>query len=934
MKVEESMYGELAIKSHRVIGGDSSREVERRPEVARKPGEYIRFTSSEIIDLDDFVKFAEMPREEQCPVVTESHSTLKSLYALEIFSAFMWAVAKTLDKPIEQYAEILPCAASSNDGWRSFTLRSSRLLNMAREIESTGLGSLEDVYLSIIPPLSAQQKLPQVQAIIELVREHTKQHEEQQQWKDATEKYQWLWQLAKTFPLTSMFAIKATAVLVEYLGRVMMAVEFAKTQRHSVDQALRYCEYHLKKELDSADRKTISRLEQEYELYELGRKGPSMLKGQSSVAEAEFHRQYRDRSENCGKETKDRKDEFERTALHYNAVLGHHHPFAEANDGHVNVADLSGWTPLHYACLWGNVDMVQFLVGKNAAIEARSRDGEAPLHCAAVNQEPSVVSFLVGAGVTVDIMDAWGSTPLQWAIHRGHEDVIERLWPHANKRLRDRRGRTALHYAANAGRLYPTNLSDWKNSADIDAKDARGWTPLHLAAASGHEGIVRQLTDIGADIEARENQGQTPIYLATKNGHEAATKLLVELGANLAVRACSGTTLLYSTAEGGNAAIAELLIDKGVKIDGNHGKGANTEAKNCVTTTPLHVAAEGGHEAIARLLITKGANIEAQDRAKQTPLHVAAEGGHEAIARLLITKGVNIEAENYVYATPLHVAAKGGHEAIARLLITKGANIEAEDRDKKTPLHLAVSRGHEAIARLLITKGADIGAGNCKGSTPLHTAASYARVSIAKMLIESGAVIDAKDHFDRAPLHDAGCELVAMLLIENGADRDAKGYRGETPLHRAVEEECEHLVRVLIANGANMELENDENMTPLQTAVQEGKHEMAEQLIKAGANHQVRDKGGETLLHMAAQDDCSNQMARLLIQHGAEIDARDNKGQTPLHTAATMGSEITVNLLVEFGADKEARDNSGWTPRDRAGCNRTGKLLEVAIQLD
>ena len=46
--------------------------------------------------------------------------------------------------------------------------------------------------------------------------------------------------------------------------------------------------------------------------------------------------------------------------------------------------------------------------------------------------------------------------------------------------------------------------------ADIEAKDSREQTPLHLAALSGHEATIGLLLCRGADIEAKDFNNQTP----------------------------------------------------------------------------------------------------------------------------------------------------------------------------------------------------------------------------------------------------------------------------------------------------------------------------------------------------------------------------------------------------------------------------------------
>ncbi|CAL9179041.1 unnamed protein product [Musa hybrid cultivar] len=84
---------------------------------------------------------------------------------------------------------------------------------------------------------------------------------------------------------------------------------------------------------------------------------------------------------------------------------------------------------------------------------------------------------------------------------------------------------------------------------------------------------------------------------------------------------------------------------------------------------------------------------------------------------------------------------------------------------------------------------------------------------------------------------------------------------------------------------------------------------------------------GETPLHMAAKNGCS-ESARLLLTHGASLEAKANasplnrialfNGMTPLHLAVwhALRAEdcITVSTLLDYNADCSVKDNEGMTP--------------------
>jgi ankyrin repeat protein len=68
---------------------------------------------------------------------------------------------------------------------------------------------------------------------------------------------------------------------------------------------------------------------------------------------------------------------------------------------------------------------------------------------------------------------------------------------------------------------------------DVNEVDAKGMSPLHIAALQGHSAVAKILIDGGADkdkLDARN--GLSPISCAARNGHEPTINLLVRMGCN------------------------------------------------------------------------------------------------------------------------------------------------------------------------------------------------------------------------------------------------------------------------------------------------------------------------------------------------------------------------------------------------------------------
>ncbi|KAF8534011.1 hypothetical protein BDD12DRAFT_897231 [Trichophaea hybrida] len=335
---------------------------------------------------------------------------------------------------------------------------------------------------------------------------------------------------------------------------------------------------------------------------------------------------------------------------------------------------------LSYACRFGYLLLVQYLLVNGGDVSAANKDGRTPLLLASSNGHEAVARLLLDKGADVSAADKYGKTPLLEALSNGHEAVARLLLD---------------------------------KGADVSAADEYGRTPLLEASSNGHEAVARLLLDKGADASAADEYGRTPLLEASSNGHEAVARLLLDKGADVSAADEYGRTPLLEASSNGHEAVAWLLLDK----------GADVSAADKYGRTPLLQPSSNGHEAVARLLLDKGADVSAADKCGRTPLLEASSNGHEAVARLLLDKGADVSAADKYGRTPLLQASSNGHEAVARLLLDKGADVSAADKYGRTPLLQASSNGHEAVARLLLDKGPDVSAADKDGG--LHCSWLY-----------------------------------------------------------------------------------------------------------------------------------------------------------------------------------------------------------------
>jgi len=148
-----------------------------------------------------------------------------------------------------------------------------------------------------------------------------------------------------------------------------------------------------------------------------------------------------------------------------------------------NLADVLGWTAMHWAALRGNPDAARALLGApDIDVNPVDSHGRSPLFVAVSNGNIFTVQALLAAGANVNQAQKGGEAPLLVAADNGYFDVVRAL--------------------LNAG-------------AFVNIPDSRGQTPLHATAWRGHLDVVQVLLNAGAFVNAADHRGKTPLVYAT-----------------------------------------------------------------------------------------------------------------------------------------------------------------------------------------------------------------------------------------------------------------------------------------------------------------------------------------------------------------------------------------------------------------------------------
>ncbi|XP_055758546.1 ankyrin-3-like isoform X15 [Salvelinus fontinalis] len=571
----------------------------------------------------------------------------------------------------------------------------------------------------------------------------------------------------------------------------------------------------------------------------------------------------------------------------------------------VNKTTESGFTPLHIAAHYGNINVATLLLNRGGAVDFMARNDITPLHVASKRGNSNMVKLLLDRGSKIDAKTKDGLTPLHCGARSGHEQVVEILLDRGAPILsKTKNGLSPLHMATQGDHINCVQLL-LQNDVPVDDVTNDYLTALHVAAHCGHYKVAKLIVDKKANPNAKALNGFTPLHIACKKNRSKVMELLLKHGASIQAVTESGLTPIHVAAFMGHENIVNSLT--------HHGASPNTT--NVRGETALHMAARAGQADVVRYLLQNGAKVETKAKDDQTALHISSRLGKADIVQQLLQRGASANAATTSGYTPLHLAAREGHEDVAAMLLDQGASLSASTKKGFSPLHVAAKYGKMEVASLLLQKRAAPDAAGKSGLTPLHVAAHYDNQRVALLLLDQGASPHAAAKNGYTPLHIAAKKNqmdIGTTLLEYGADTNAVTRQGISPVHLAAQEGSVDLVSLLLTKNASVNMGNKSGLTPLHLAAQEDKVNVAEVLLNQGADVDPSTKMGYTPLHVACHYG-NVKMADFLIQNQARVDDKTKNGYTPLHQAAQQGHTHIINLLLQHGASANQLTANGST---------------------
>ena len=436
----------------------------------------------------------------------------------------------------------------------------------------------------------------------------------------------------------------------------------------------------------------------------------------------------------------------------------------------INAPDQSGQTLLETYARRGDLAVVKLLLDNGAVANGIKHPDLTPLHFAAGNGHKAMVDLLLSKGAKADVKNEAGVTPLHLAVLKGYElvarDLIEAGAP-VNAKI----------------------TADTRRTADILTYDFQaGQSPLHVACLKGYAGLVDLLIAKGADVNAEDAKGATPLTVAAQGNDEDMVKKLLAAHADANA---GGYSALNVAASQGNVTVLDLLLSHGANPNVNHTLEqavvfkhpkavkkliefkADPNAKYA-NGPPLVFGALPDPPTLSALL-EGGANPNQQLESGESPLEAVmnlkqSNDQVDQALEMLLTHGADPNSADLAHGTTaLHLAAMSGRTGEVNLLLKHGAKVNAQANDGQTALHFAVRRQNPEVVALLLANGADPNLRDNNGTTPLDIAKQQpAPVGVPFALPIPGAVAASPG----SPTPATKPVSIAELLREHGASED------------------------------------------------------------------------------------------------------------------------------------------------------------------
>eukprot|EP00854_Cymbomonas_tetramitiformis_P004787 gene4787-5854_t len=300
-----------------------------------------------------------------------------------------------------------------------------------------------------------------------------------------------------------------------------------------------------------------------------------------------------------------------------------------AGDVTVNEGDYDRRTALHLAASEGHMKMVMMLVSKfEADVNVKDNFGGTPAADALRHKRIDVLNYLVSKNAKLDLADP--AAEICQAAADGDLDQLRRL-VHTGLDVNccDYDSRTALHLAASNGHLPCVQYLLELKAIDVNPEDRKGGTPLEDAVRHDHKEVQKLLGDKGGTFGSNTDVAAQLCEAAAKNDLDSL-KTMYNSNVNLNITDYDNRSAIHLAAS--NGCEPEPIIIGSCAGAPVMGAGPPVYHTGCTADSP-------NVEVMSWLLQQKGIDVNPVDRYGFTPLEDAYRHDHKVMILMLEMEG-------------------------------------------------------------------------------------------------------------------------------------------------------------------------------------------------------------------------------------------------------------------------------------------------------
>ncbi len=414
-----------------------------------------------------------------------------------------------------------------------------------------------------------------------------------------------------------------------------------------------------------------------------------------------------------------------------------------------------GFAALVLAAKQNNSDLVKKIIKAGGKVNSEQSFFTTPLHWAVINKNLDLIFYLVDRGADIKVADESGNLPLH--LLKSYNDITEEQ---------------ALGVISV---LAPHELC-LGNRMIIDCIDKDGFSILHLAVMYENIALVKGVLTKGAQVNCKTfNISQdTAIHLAAKRNNIDMMRVLVEeFHADFDIENLEDW--IKWAAVNGNSLLINYLIEIGQDVNAPYN-----------FNSLLMLAARNNNLEACMLFVGKGANVNFRDGNAMSPLLWAASHNNFEACKLFVRNGAETNVRDRYGNAPLMLAVNHNNPGIIRLLVANKSDVNTKNNDGLTVLQMSVLNNTTEAITALVSLGAETSVLTQQQQEQFEEAIAVGKAELeTRHKIHQSIFADAMETVDLG-IDKIICRDLGLNCTKFLGPRDLKGIEGYHSLRPSV----------------------------------------------------------------------------------------------------------------------------------------------------